>query len=289
MMDMDRFAVYQLKNIPENRQMRFRSYSSLQQKRIQLRVHDYEQVYLGRMQPEDGPEQIRERFDKKLPQTFHGHSISVSDVLVLNKAGVVSSYYVEKDGFTVIAGFIRKGSSSALVSFDTTHFHIEGREGSWLAFDSIIIDGRQFFLMEHETYGKEAAWVVLDEEGKLIVDNVYEGFDQTVLQQIRDYLDPLQNVTEPQVQGTLSGNSKEEQSLENWQRYMENGEYLRNIESGEEQNYSFIDGNQNNGKKKNGRVSVLKKLRQKQAEIAERGGKPAQQMEAAADMERRRK
>ena len=228
-MDMDRFAVYQLKNIPENRQMRFRSYSALQEKGIQVRYKDYEQVYLGRMQPEDGPEQIRERFDKKLPQTFHGHSISVSDVLVLNKAGVVSSYYVEKDGFTVIAGFIRKGSSSALVSFDTTHFHIEGREGSWLAFDSIIIDGRQFFLMEHETYGKEAAWVVLDEEGKLIVDNVYEGFDQTVLQQIRDYLDPLQNVTEPQVQGTLSGNSKEEQSLENWQRYMENGEYLRNI------------------------------------------------------------
>lgn len=42
---------------------------------------------------------------------------------------------------------------------------------------------------------------------------------------------------------------------------MENGEYLRSIESGEEQNYSFIDGNKNNVKKKNGRVSVLKKLR----------------------------
>ena len=46
---------------------------------------------------------------------------------------------------------------------------------------------------------------------------------------------------------------------------------------------------ENNGKKKNSRVSVLKKLRQKQAEIAKRSGKPAQQMEAAEDMERRRK
>ena len=69
---------------------------------------------------------------------------------------------------------------------------------------------------------------------------------------------------------------------------MENGEYLRSIESGEEQNYSFIDGNKNIGKK-NGRVSVLKKLRQKQAEIAKRSGKPSQQMEAVEDMERRRK
>lgn len=126
-MDVNQFAVYQLKNIPENRQMRFRPYSALQEKGIQIRCKDYEQVYLGRMQPEDGPERIRKRFERKLPRTFHGHSISVSDVLVLNKAGVVTSYYVEKEGFTVIAGFIRRSSSSALVSLDTADYHIEGK------------------------------------------------------------------------------------------------------------------------------------------------------------------
>lgn len=88
--------MYQLKNIPENRQIRFRPYSTLQEKGIQIQYKDYEQVYLARMQPEDGPEQIRRRFNKKLPRTFRGHSISVSDVLVLNKGGVVSAYYVEK-------------------------------------------------------------------------------------------------------------------------------------------------------------------------------------------------
>ena len=45
----------------------------------------------------------------------------------------------------------------------------------------------------------------------------------------------------------------------------------------------------NNCKKKKGRVSVLAKLRQKQAEIARRSGKPAQQIAMAEDMERRRK
>ena len=255
----------------------------------QIQCKDYEQVYLARMQPGDEPEQIRKRFERKLPRSFHGHSISVSDVLVLNNAGIVTSYYVEKEGFTVIAGFIRKNSSGALVSLDTADFHIEGKEGRWLAFDSIIIDGRQFFLMEHETYGKDAAWVVLDEDGKLIVDNAYHGFSQTVLQQIKEYLDPVQNVTRLQVQELPSGNSKEKQPLEDWQKYMENGEYLRSIESGEEQNYSFIDGNKNNCKKNNGRASVLKKLRQKQAEIAKRSGKPSQQMAITEDMERRRK
>lgn len=273
----------------ESRQMRFRTYSALQEKGIQIQCKDYEQVYLARMQPGDEPEQIRKRFERKLPRSFHGHSISVSDVLVLNNAGIVTSYYVEKESFTVIAGFIRKNSSGALVSLDTADFHIEGKEGRWLAFDSIIIDGRQFFLMEHETYGKDAAWVVLDEDGKLIVDNAYHGFSQTVLQQIKEYLDPVQNVTRLQVQELPSGNSKEKQPLENWQKYMENGEYLRSIESGEEQNYSFIDGNKNNCKKNNGRASVLKKLRQKQAEIAKRSGKPSQQMAITEDMERRRK
>ena len=297
-MDVNQFAVYQLKNIPENRPLRFRPYSMLQEIKIQIQYSSYEQVYMGRMQPGDGPEHIRRRFNEKLPRTFHGHSISVSDVLVLNKDGVVISYYVEKDGFTVIAGFIRKGSSGALVSIDTSDFHIEGKEGNWHAFDSIIIDGRQFFLMEHETYGKEVAWVVLDEEGKIIVDHTYQGFDQTALQQIKDYLSPPQLTAEPQKQEipdgniqTQSGNAMDKPPLENWQKYMENGEYLRSSEIDEEQNYNMIDGRRNNmsPKGKNGRVSVLAKLRRKQAEIAKRSGKPAQQMAMAEDMERRRK
>ena len=188
------------------------------------------------------------------------------------------------------------------MSFDTTDFHIEGKEGRWLAFDSIIIDGKEFFLMEHEKYGKEVAWAVVDEDGKLIVDSVYQGFDQTVLQQIKDYLNPPLFKKEPVKQKTTIGqtvipseanvpsvSNQEHTALENWQKYMVNGEYLRTIESGEEQNYSFIDGNKNNCKKKNGRESVLKKLHRKQAEIAKRSGKPTQQMAAAEDMERKRK
>ena len=78
------------------------------------------------------------------PVPFSGHSVSVSDVLILNQDGEITSYYVEKEGFVVLAGFIRQGSSGALISCDTTDFHIEGKAGSWLAYDSIVIDGREF-------------------------------------------------------------------------------------------------------------------------------------------------
>lgn len=279
-MEESQFAVYQLKQVPETRQMRFRSYQVLQKNGIQVRHEKYEEVYLGRMRQDDTPEIIKERFCKQLPRTFKGHSISVSDVLVLNKAGVVTSYYVEKDGFIVLTGFIRNGSSGALISFETTDFHIEGKNGSWLAIDSIIVDGREFFLMEHETYGADAAYVVLDGEGKLIVDNVYNGFDQTVQQQIKEYLNPpvsadtMVSVPEPVKQ--------EKPPLEDWQKYMENGEYLRSSEMAEEQNYNMIDGRRNNTAPK--KTSVLVRLHQKQAEIAKRSGKVVPQMAVAEDM-----
>lgn len=105
-MDINQFAVYQLKNGPETRQMRFRSYEKLRQSGIQVRYEHYREVYFGKMQRQDTPENIRERLQKKVPKNFDGHSLSVSDVLVLNREGEITAYYVEKEGFTVIAGFI---------------------------------------------------------------------------------------------------------------------------------------------------------------------------------------
>lgn len=283
-MEINQFAIYQLKKIPENREIRFRPYEILQKNKIQVRYGNYEQKYLGRMLLTDTPESIRKRFDKQTPRTFTGHSISVSDVLVLNNTGEVTAYYVEKEGFTVIAGFIRIGSSGALISYDTTDFHIEGKEGSWLAYDSIIIDGKEFFLMEHIVYGKEAANVVLDEEGKVVVDQVYKGFDETVKKQIKEYLNPTPSVSEPE---------KQKPSMENWQKYYENGEYLRSAEITEEQNYNMIDGRMNNlpskPRKIGERISVLDRLHLKQAEIGKRNGKSVPQMAVAEDLERRQK
>ena len=196
-MDINQFAVYQLKNGPETRQMRFRSYEKLQQSGIQVRYEYYREVYLGKMQRQDTPENIRERLQKKIPKSFDGHSLSVSDVLVLNREGEITAYYVEKEGFTVIAGFIRIGSSGALLTFETTNFHIEGKAGSWLVLDTLIIDGREFFLMEHMEYGRNAAYVILDAEGKIVAEDNRNGFDENAKQQIREYLHPPKPVQKP--------------------------------------------------------------------------------------------
>ena len=35
--------------------------------------------------------------------------------------------------------------------------------------------------MEHDTYGDEAACIIVDERGKLVLDDVYNGFDDDTL------------------------------------------------------------------------------------------------------------
>ena len=313
----NQFAVYQMKQTSETRQIRFRSYKTLLEKGIQIREEDYEQVYTGILFPQDTPESVRERLERQPPRSFAGHSVSVSDVLVFHRAEAVISYYVEKNGFTVIENFFKNesGSSGTAVSIDTANFQIEGKAGSWLAFDSIRLGGQEFFLMEHETYGKEAAWVVVDGAGKLAVDHVRNGFDQEVKRKLEEYLHPEQlkedkqeEIQQPnpaeqeKPQPQREENNSDKPKLDNWQKYMKNGEYLRSSEISEEQNYNMIDGRKNNGykapsatnsmlpkKKPKGRQSVLAKLHKKQAEIAKRSGKKEHQQAAENDMERERK
>ena len=290
-MNVNQFAIYQLKSIPENRAIRFRPYRELQDKGIKVQCGNYEQVYLGMMQPGDTPADIRSRFQQKRPKNFKGHSISTGDVFVLNRSGRVASYYVEKEGFTEIAGFFSAASSGTSVTIQTDHLEVDGKEGTWVAHDSVFVDGIEFFLMKHETYGGEAANIIVDKDGKLVVDGVTNGIDETVKEQIRKYLNLPAERDRPENPHKEMGKGKP--PLETWQKYHENGEYLRSAEITEEQNYNMIDGRINNlpakPRKIGNRISVLDRLHLKQAEITRRSGKPAQQMEAAQDMEHRRK
>ena len=70
--------------------------------------------------------------------------------------------------------------------------------------------------MEHEQYGKEASWIVVDKAGKPVADNVCQGFDQTVQKSIREYLRPSQLILETK--------KADKPPLENWQKYMDNRE-----------------------------------------------------------------
>lgn len=78
----------------------------------------------------------------------------------------------------------------ATVTEDGEHISVPGHAGTWYAIDSGVFvltpdtdDGRpltirkRLFLMEHEDYGDEAACVILDEDGALVMEDVWNGFD----------------------------------------------------------------------------------------------------------------
>ena len=118
------------------------------------------------------------------------------------------------------------------------------------------------------------------EQSQRIMNN---GFDDAVKQKILDSLHPpVQEQTE---------NSKPK--LDNWQKYLENGEYLRSAEITEEANYNMIDGLRNNSapknKKKRPKESVLAKLNEKKEEVAKRSGQKAMQQIMGQDVERTKK
>ena len=281
-MSTSQFAVYQLKKKPELRNLLFRTYEELAQDQIPVQVANYEQVYLGTMKPGETPEQIKKALEQKQPHNYKGHAVSTSDVLILNDNGVTTTYYVNKDTFIEIPDFMKVTSSeSGGLTKDTVDYEIEGKDGTWQVVDYLLVEGKNYFLMEQ--YGTNVAYVVLDQNGKVIVDSVYNGFDDMVKQQIRDYLHPpVQEQT---------GNSKPK--LDNWQKYMENGEYLRSAEITEEANYNMIDGLKNNAapkeKKNRPKESILAKLNEKKEEVARRSGQKAMQQVMGQDMERTKK
>ena len=64
---------------------------------------------------------------------------------------------------------------------DTSGLTVAGHIGTWHTIDQHEVGGHSFYLMEHDTYGDETACIIVDERGKLVLDDVYNGFDDDTL------------------------------------------------------------------------------------------------------------
>lgn len=64
---------------------------------------------------------------------------------------------------------------------DTSGLTVAGHIGTWHTIDQHEVGGHSFYLMEHDAYGDEAACIIVDERGKLVLDDVYNGFDDDTL------------------------------------------------------------------------------------------------------------
>lgn len=54
---------------------------------------------------------------------------------------------------------------------------VKGHIGKWYVIDTEIYNGQEVFLLEHETYGDEAACLVVDQNANVLLDDVWNGFE----------------------------------------------------------------------------------------------------------------
>lgn len=105
-MQQDTFSIYQLKQGAELRDYRFESLDSLQRAGLSVQPGNYEKVYTAPLTEKDDMESIFTRFNIDRPENFHGHSLSVSDVVVFHQDGKDTAHFCDSAGFTEVPQFL---------------------------------------------------------------------------------------------------------------------------------------------------------------------------------------
>ena len=100
--DENTFTIYQLKDdVPVD--YHFRSLERLQENGLAVDPANYEKIYTAPLTPGMGLERIFEKFNFDRPEDFKGHSLSVSDVVVLHQNGTDTAHYTDSIGFVDIS------------------------------------------------------------------------------------------------------------------------------------------------------------------------------------------
>lgn len=104
------FKIYQLPSGEKYHGVRFESMDRLKADGVQLNKDDYELMYEGELAEFNGNttlEGLFAQFNNDRPDDFFGHSLSVSDVIVISVDGKDTAYFCDSFGFTEMPEFFR--------------------------------------------------------------------------------------------------------------------------------------------------------------------------------------
>lgn len=297
------FGIYQITARDTEHDYRFMNLDFVKRHGMEVNRADYELVYTAPLTEKDTLEAIYERFNIQRPADFTGHSLSVSDVVVLNDGKSIKACYVDSIGFAELPDFFKerkidsqketildeqlqeieifdkpglfsnsrlrdedvpeglyrydlRGSdydpgqpilvektvivnhaasvlmaeeldlgadgrlelgeeglnftgglltvrefmkeqeekNNGLLHGDSDNITVEGHIGTWYAVDETEVGGEKFFLLEHEEHGDMAACVAVNEQGKLVAEDLWNGFDEDFQEAVQKYLSEKWNM-----------------------------------------------------------------------------------------------
>ena len=292
------FGIYQITARDPEHDYRFMNLDFVKRHGMEVNRADYELVYTEPLTEKDTLEAIYERFNIQRPADFTGHSLSVSDVVVINDGESIKACYVDSIGFAELPDFFKerkmdlkketildeqlqeieifdkpglfsngrlrdedvpeglyrydlRGSDydpgqpitvektvvvnhaasvlmaeeldlgaggrlelgeeglnftgglltvrefmeeqehkkDGLIHGDSDQIAVEGHVGTWYAIDEAEVGGEKFFLLEYEEYGDEVACVAVNEQGKLVAEDLWNGFDEDFQDAVKEYFE----------------------------------------------------------------------------------------------------
>ena len=224
------FSIYQLKGGSETLDYRFEPLDSIHSNGLSVKPENYELVYEAPLTAKDDLESIYTRFNVDRPADFTGHSLSVSDIVVLHQDGKDTAHYCDRAGFSEVPEFLQPAQKSREIteriqtprgSFylcgmtkeqmeaDGYGFHHASEDGKYL----IMANGTQAYAVRADAPEKDnplrTAEMTLEDDYGMIDGVINNGRRGEELEKAREHAERTQPEKKPSIRERLAAAKQE--------------------------------------------------------------------------------
>ena len=224
------FSIYQLKGGNETLDYRFEPLDSIHRNGLSVKPENYELVYEAPLTAKDDLESIYTRFNVDRPADFTGHSLSVSDIVVLHQDGKDTAHYCDRAGFSEVPEFLQPAQKSREIteriqtprgSFylcgmtreqmeaDGYGFHHASEDGKYL----IMANGTQAYAVRADAPEKDnplrTAEMTLEDDYGMIDGVINNGRRGEELEKAKEHAERTQPEKKPSIRERLAAAKQE--------------------------------------------------------------------------------
>ena len=224
------FSIYQLKGGNETLDYRFEPLDSIHRNGLSVKPENYELVYEAPLTAKDNLESIYTRFNVDRPADFTGHSLSVSDIVVLHQGGKDTAHYCDRAGFSEVPEFLQPAQKSREIteriqtprgSFylcgmtreqmeaDGYGFHHASEDGKYL----IMANGTQAYAVRADAPEKDnplrTAEMTLEDDYGMIDGVINNGRRGEELEKAKEHAERTQPEKKPSIRERLEAAKQE--------------------------------------------------------------------------------
>ncbi len=127
------------------------------------------------------------------------------------------------------------------IGMDTKGVELGQHEGLWHPVEEIEVEKEHFYLMEHNEYGDSVAPVLVNQDGRVVAQDLENGLDQEAVKAIREYLEEKEIAKKQEKVETLNASLFEEAEREAAYQIETTGQFFFIQETEEGYDYTFYD------------------------------------------------